>query len=352
MLSENKSRFKELDALRGIAALLVVFFHLTFDREVSILEYDAFFKYGTTGVDLFFIISGFVIFMSLKHTNRAVDFTINRVSRLYPTYWFAVTATCVLIFVHLYYEKRLVFTDLIFNYLTNLTMFQFYFNVKDLDGPYWTLIIEMLFYIWILGLYKMNVLKYINGIGVGLCMSLLIAVSFFNTNETVLYTLSIIPLLQFFPLFFAGIIFFKIYDTQKNRFLYYAIIVLCIYCQYVLFPYAGRSRSYISHSEYSVMLCIYFILFTLLVNMKLRWIVNAGTIFLGKISYALYLTHQYISWYFIIPLFERKLGFNFWIVIVCIDLPILILIAAFITYKIEIPYSKKMKMKLQELLGR
>jgi peptidoglycan/LPS O-acetylase OafA/YrhL len=84
-------RFQELDALRGIAALLVVVFHFTMHRPQSELG----FKYGITGVDLFFIISGFVIFMSINNVNSAKEFVVNRITRLYPTYWACVTTTYI-----------------------------------------------------------------------------------------------------------------------------------------------------------------------------------------------------------------------------------------------------------------
>ena len=87
---ENKSnRYQELDALRGIAAIMVVLFHFTMGRKEANLG----FKLGTTGVDMFFIISGFVIFMSINKVKTSGEFIINRISRLYPTYWACVTFT-------------------------------------------------------------------------------------------------------------------------------------------------------------------------------------------------------------------------------------------------------------------
>lgn len=86
-------RYEELDALRRIAALMVVFFHFTLGRPEAKLG----FKLGTTGVDLFFIISGLVIFMSLTRVKTSLDFVINRVSRLYPTYWTCATFTFIVI---------------------------------------------------------------------------------------------------------------------------------------------------------------------------------------------------------------------------------------------------------------
>lgn len=63
------SRYEELDALRGIAALMVVLFHFTMYRQ----ETKFGFKLGTTGVDLFFLISGFVIIMSLIKIKNSKD---------------------------------------------------------------------------------------------------------------------------------------------------------------------------------------------------------------------------------------------------------------------------------------
>ena len=132
-------RFKELDALRGIAAMLVVLFHFTMNTEKQNLGFNL----GVTGVDLFFMISGFVILLSLNHVKYSYQFVINRVSRLYPTYWACVTFTFLLInFTSIF---RLTMTEFV-HYLANMSMFQFYFRVDDLDGPYWTMIIEMIFY--------------------------------------------------------------------------------------------------------------------------------------------------------------------------------------------------------------
>ena len=121
--------------------------------------------------------------------------------------------------------------------------------------------------------------------------------------------------------------------------------------QIMLFSYSGRSHMQINHTEYSITLLAYFILFTLFVNKKLTFIVNKTTMFFGKISYALYLGHQYISFSFIFPTFYKNLELNFWVVAFLIDLPIITCIAAIITYKIEIPYSKLMKKELLSKRG-
>ena len=91
------------------------------------------------------------------------------------------------------------------------------------------------------------------------------------------------------------------------------------------------------------MLFIYFGLFILFVNGRLKFIISKPTLFLGKISFALYLVHQYISMRLIIPYATDRLHMNFRIVALFIALPVVIAVATFITYFIEIPVSKKMR---------
>lgn len=338
-------RYKELDALRGIAALMVVFFHFSINRPEAKLGL----KLGTTGVDLFFIISGFVIFMSLQKVSNGKEFVINRVSRLYPTYWAAVTFTFVLIILNSVLKDSFPAKQAFFQYAGNMTMFQFYLNIPDLDGPYWTMIIEMLFYILILFLYRLKLLKHIDLIGIALCLITLVSCYFFLNRRFAVVLIYSFPLMKFIALFFAGIVFHKIYTERTKLVWRYSIIVFCLACQLAVFPFAGAASSFISFSEYCAMLVLYFALFTIFVNNKLGFIVNRATLFLGKISFALYLTHQFISLNFIIPLLVYRLHINFWVATIFINLPIVVCIAAFITYKIEIPFGRIMKEKLRTI---
>ncbi len=342
----KSKRFHELDALRGIAALMVVFFHFTIGRAEAKLG----FKLGTTGVDLFFIISGFVIFMSLSKVKSSLDFVINRVSRLYPTYWVSVTFTFILILITSIYNNEGLFKTNIFNYIGNMTMFQFYLRIPNLDGPYWTMIIEMIFYIGILLLFQFKLLKYLNIIGITLSLLVVILVLFFYNNSIIKNIITIIPLLKYIPLFFAGTVFYKIYSSKYKLFENYLMLLLCLVCQILLFNCLGKSHDFINHKEYAIMMILYFGLFTLFVNHKLTFIVSNVSLFLGKISFALYLIHQYISIHIILPYFTKVLLVNFWIASIFITLPIVIIIAALITYYIEVPFSKKMKKFLKSKL--
>jgi peptidoglycan/LPS O-acetylase OafA/YrhL len=230
-------------------------------------------------------------------------------------------------------------------------MFQCYFKISDLDGSYWTMITEMTFYIGILILFHLKLLKYLNIIGIGLSVFVVIITSLGGDMILVNKIICWIPSLQFIPLFFAGTIFYKIYTIKSKLVENYAILIICLISQIFLFNYSGRSRFFLVRSEYAIMLIIYFVLFTLFVNGKLNFIVSKWTLFLGKISFALYLIHDLISINFIIPFLTNKLHVNFWIASFVISLPIVILLASIITYYIEIPISKSMKEKLSTTLA-
>ena len=343
----QNNRYKELDALRGIAAVMVVLFHFTMGKPEAALG----FKLGTTGVDLFFVISGFVIYMSVNKAKTSLDFVINRISRLYPTYWACVTFTFVVIAGSSLYKNGGLDQIDFKSYLGNMTMFQFYLRIKDLDGPYWTMIIEMIFYIVIVFLFHFKIIKHLNVIGMVSCFLVVIMTLFWSDVLVIRRIIQWIPLTQFIPLFFAGTIFYKIYTYSNKLLQNYTIVIICLISQILLFQYSGRSRAFISQSEYALMLLIYFTLFTLFVNNKLNFIVSKWTLFLGKISFALYLIHQYISIRLIIPFLTNKLHISFWIAAFIIALPIVILIASLITYYIEIPMSKRMKEKLRTVAG-
>ena len=98
--------------------------------------------YGWIGVEIFFVISGFVICMSCwGRTPR--QFFVSRVIRLYPAYWFAILFTTgVLVAVPGVWE-RLRLRDI----LLNLTMLQTGSGVQNVDGVYWTLWSELRFYL-------------------------------------------------------------------------------------------------------------------------------------------------------------------------------------------------------------
>ncbi|MFL0399010.1 acyltransferase family protein [Micrococcus luteus] len=142
-------RFRELDGLRGIAALAVVFSHYTGAHNSHYPQDPAAFHdaaWGAAGVQLFFIISGFVIFMSARGARRPSDFAISRAARLYPPYWISLVFAVVLLLLHPVPGFPFTWGQA----LVNLTMVQRWVGVDNVVDVYWTLAVEMQFYVIIL----------------------------------------------------------------------------------------------------------------------------------------------------------------------------------------------------------
>jgi peptidoglycan/LPS O-acetylase OafA/YrhL len=146
-LRRHADRLYEVDLLRIIAALSVVLYHYTFSGYLgghSPVEYPALSpvtRYGYLGVDMFFVISGFVVLLS-AWGRRPSDFVISRIVRLYPAFWVAVTLTTVVSIT----LSQGHFPVTVRQYLANLTMFNSVPNITNVDVVYWTLWSELRFY--------------------------------------------------------------------------------------------------------------------------------------------------------------------------------------------------------------
>ena len=132
-------RYHQIDLLRSVACFMVVAFHylyrghldgwIPFASPMAVTETV---KFGYLGVQLFFAISGFVIFLSAQGaTPRA--FAASRAARLYPAFWAAVALTTLV--VHLGGLSSLVvpWRDV----FLNLTMVAHWFKAEFVDWAYW-----------------------------------------------------------------------------------------------------------------------------------------------------------------------------------------------------------------------
>ena len=88
-----KQRLTNLDVLRGLAALAVCAFHFDLGGKLGVDVISSVTKFGYLGVDIFFVISGFVIPFAMERTNYRIKdagyFLAARFFRLYPAYFAA-----------------------------------------------------------------------------------------------------------------------------------------------------------------------------------------------------------------------------------------------------------------------
>jgi peptidoglycan/LPS O-acetylase OafA/YrhL len=291
-----RKRFYELDLLRFVAAASVLFFHYTVRADVAehlprLPEY-AFApvtKYGFLGVNLFFIISGFVILMSAA-SGSIRAFAVSRVVRLYPAYWVACTATFVASLFLPFHGRGVTFGE----YLLNLTMVSGFAHVKPVDGVYWSLIVEMRFYGLVAILLiarQMGRVKMLLGVWLVLhVLSTLHPVPIFSTL--------LIP--DAAPYFIAGSAMFLVSQEGLSRYLG-GLIAVCYACCVWSFVRGLPELDASGHSHFSLavialVLAAFYAVGLLISTGRTSGLIGQRWVLLGSLTYPLYLLHQSIGY--------------------------------------------------------
>jgi peptidoglycan/LPS O-acetylase OafA/YrhL len=129
-------RYEWLDGLRGIAAILVVISHIGGALDTGVLYFLLLtFNIGHWGVVLFFLVSGYIIPISLQQGQRR--FWVRRATRLLPLYWIILLVGIV--------QQGIDWAAL----PANLFMVPRLFGVVEYVAGVWTLGIEMVWYLLI-----------------------------------------------------------------------------------------------------------------------------------------------------------------------------------------------------------
>lgn len=134
-----------LDVFRGVSALLIVLYHYTtqYDKSIGhIGNYALTFPWGCYAVYAFFMLSGFLIVYTYKDTFNIVSFLKKRFLRLYPMFWICMLVTTI--YMSFIFPERM---PTVKQFLFNLTMFPTLFGSTAIDGVYWTMPKEIIFYI-------------------------------------------------------------------------------------------------------------------------------------------------------------------------------------------------------------
>lgn len=147
-MSRSKSpRLEFIESLRLLAALLVFIQHLTERyREIDILESLTRLGPGLAGVVIFFMVSGYVVPMSVRGAFDPVAFMVRRVFRVYPLLIFAFALLLLAGTSGLLEHWAFMAGATPFRWAANLLLVQDFVGAKPFLGVTWTLAIEFAWY--------------------------------------------------------------------------------------------------------------------------------------------------------------------------------------------------------------
>ena len=299
----KKTYLEQLDVFRALAALSVCAVHFSYNSIFHIYFKQALF------VQFFFTLSGFVIYLNYHNYNfnfyTIQKFLIKRFFRLYPLHLFFLLIFFLIEFIKYFLQsnygviannKPFVLNG-INNLFLHLFFLQHYADKYAFNGPAWSISVEMFLYI------TFSILIFLNKkLFLFIPIFYIIFFLLFLTNT---YGAGYSNQAFFSGLysFFIGCIFCFIYLKDKNffkskfyNFTYYVMILLFLA---EMFGYKLLFKL-----NYSFLYSIFFgllIYFSCFLNKDFliyKILFNNFFIFLGKISYSIYLSHVFIFFMF------------------------------------------------------
>lgn len=305
----SRKRVAGLDIVRCVAAALVMFYHLGTDK-AAFPELFGVTWSGFVGVEIFFVISGFVITYSAASAS-ALSFLRSRIVRLYPAVWICATVSVATVWTF-NLESPL---HLLHGYFDSLVLFPFR---PWADSVYWTLGIEMAFYAAIFCLlavksfHRISIVCYVLGgaSAVYWLLGTMVAPSFLSEH---LWSRPVELSLISYGIFFAlGIL---LYSAQKSGFspALVAFSTVLMIAATVEIHYKAAHNNLIFHSAEpeALPLAIFFVAIAAMVA-SLRWKVSPPTAsvlrMVGLTTYPLYLIHDNFGAFALRTLLDR--GFN------------------------------------------
>lgn len=259
--------------MRGIAALMVAYFHIA-RGNVNFLDNSSFFfklgAYGWAGVEIFFVISGFIVTYAMHYggytLSRVHRFVGKRLIRLEPPYIASIILVLVLMYVSTLspYYRGAPFDPDWGNVFSHLGYINAFTGEPWMQDVYWSLAIEFEFYLGLALLFPLLMHK--NKFVKWAVMAALLAMSYIPTGHAHVF--------QYLPFFCMGIFYSMFRAEQLDNIPFYLF-------------FAGATV--ICYLSFDKTLCA----LGLLTVAIIAWLKSAPKplVFLGHISYSLYLLH-------------------------------------------------------------
>ncbi|MFQ5900392.1 MAG: acyltransferase family protein [Thermodesulfobacteriota bacterium] len=289
---ENKKRFNALDALRGFAAIMVVWYHYGDGP-------------GYLAVDFFLVLSGFVLSHSYLYSTetKAKTFIVNRIARLYPLHLFTLAIFVIMFFI--YHGVLPTYKDgTLFTLFQNITLtHNIGFNPKGVtwNFPSWSISVEF----WVNIIFILFISKKTRSITLFILSVFLLAIIFNNTRHldteaSNYYGFINSGLLRGLASFILGILAYRIYSfADKNLRYKKAITIFEILSIFIVtFIVFGRN---VNRSSLDFLAPFAFSLVVVVFSLEKGFISAFLTKFkyLGTISYSIYLNQIPVLYFFL-----------------------------------------------------
>lgn len=291
------TRIKYLDGLRGIAILLVIMFH-AFYRWPELVPYgDDFsdfplFQYGYLGVQLFFLISGFVILMTLEKCENIPSFLFRRWLRLFPA--MLVCSLFIYFTAGVFIERpngQPKFKDL----MAGLSFIDPYIWLKatglqlnSIEAAFWSLYVEFKFYVIASVLYfSIGSTRLVYGLF--LCFITWVTVNYLVQVDSfkiisILHSVSNILSFKYFGWFSAGAAYYLYNKENKIKWfvcgVVFSLVSSLVESNLDIIPFVAAS------------LISWFFAASILSTRLQSIISNKLFLYMGFVSYPLYLLHE------------------------------------------------------------
>ncbi|EMW4538926.1 acyltransferase [Salmonella enterica] len=360
-----KNKLTSLQALRGVAAISVMLFHYRFSLRAGdnsgTTIWDSLFSWGIIGVDVFFVISGFIMFYTTQNYRQGIastkHFLLNRAIRIVPLYYFGLLIAFLfggaMSTFHYPSKVQTLISALTFT-VNNISVKPHYINDAGMYNIRWTLNYEIYFYIVFAVCLLMKhrilalacwgcIVTFIIPSIAGFAPTISVQGYAFQTPTIAFLTNPL--LLEFLIGVFAGYIYiqFKKHILSTKLPIISIIIAFCLLAYIIYGIYSNRI---VALNLGSTAIIGFFVLFLTLGESILNPYIPRALIYIGDISFSLYLLHNpiIIAVKKLIGPIGESATRGIFVVIVAMLLSVLI---SHLTHKyIEISLTRKLKSKL------
>ncbi|WP_225753630.1 acyltransferase [Actinotalea sp. Marseille-Q4924] len=344
-----RDRMYALDGLRFAAAAGVVLYHFTArwhrgwgeapGEVFPVLGHVA--TYFALAPELFFVVSGFVILWTAW--GRSVPaVAASRLARIYPAYWAALALTSGLLMFLWRDGKQISWGEV----AVNATLLQEVLGVRHVDGVYWTLWVELRFYLLIVLL-----------VAIGLTRNRVLAFAGLWPAAAVLVGWADVPVLdtllisQYAPLFAGGMLLYLLYRDGHARLPWVLLAGNVVLAVHTVVPAQMRSLSKNTVFEPNPWILAAvtvgcFVAVGAVALTRLKRISWAPLAALGALTYPLYLVHEFWGWWAIDRLSPVLPP---WVVL-GVAITLVVALAAALHHAIEKPTTPRVRRWLERTL--